>query len=63
MTALKNAAVRSELAKYGMSMTRLAELKGITKQEMSATLNLVEWHPVERRETLQLIRDNAGRTE
>ena len=40
-------------------MTRLAELKGISKQELSIMLNNVEWSAKERNETVQLIRDNA----
>lgn len=59
MTYVKNAAVRSELARCGMSMTRLAELKGISKQELSVMLNNVEWSVKERNETVQLIRNNA----
>ncbi len=59
MTYVKNAAVKSELARCGMSMTRLAELKGISKQELSIMLNNVEWSAKERNETVQLIRDNA----
>lgn len=61
MTLVKNAAIRAELAKVGMSMTRLAELKGISKQEMSIAINTAEWSVKERNETIQLIRDNAGR--
>ncbi len=61
MTYLKNAAIRAELAKVGMTMTTLAELKGITKQEMSISLNTAEWSVKERNETIQLIRDNAVR--
>lgn len=59
MTYVKNATVRSELARCGMSMTRLAELKGISKQELSVMLNNVEWSVKERNETVQLIRENA----
>lgn len=59
MKYMKNAAVRSELARCGMSMTRLAELKGISKQELSVMLNNVEWSVKERNETVQLIRNNA----
>lgn len=59
MTHVKNAAVRSELARCGMSMTRLAELKGISKQELLVMLNNVEWSVKERNETVQLIRNNA----
>jgi len=59
VTYVKNAAVKSELARCGMSMTRLAELKGISKQELSIMLNNVEWSAKERNETVQLIRDNA----
>ena len=59
MTYVKNAAVKSELARCGMSMTKLAELKGISKQELSIMLNNVEWSAKERNETVQLIRDNA----
>lgn len=62
MTYIKNAAIRSELAKVGMSMTRLAELKGVTKQEMSIMLNNVEWSQKDRNDTIQLIRRNAERT-
>lgn len=62
MTYMKNAAIRSELAKVGMSMTRLAELKGVTKQEMSIMLNNVEWSQKDRNDTIQLIRRNAERT-
>ncbi len=62
MTLVKNAAIRAELAKVGMSMTRLAELKGISKQEMSIAINTAEWSVKERNETIQLIRDNAGRS-
>lgn len=61
MTYVKNAAIRSELAKVGMTMTRLAELKGLTKQEMSISLNTAEWSVKERNETINLIRENAGR--
>jgi uncharacterized membrane protein YjjP (DUF1212 family) len=61
VTYVKNAAVRAELAKFGMTMTTLAELKGISKQEMSIMLNNVEWSAKERNETMQLIRDNAVR--
>ena len=62
MTLVKNAAIRAELAKVGMSMTRLAELKGISKQEMSIAINTAEGAVKERNETIQLIRDNAGRS-
>jgi lambda repressor-like predicted transcriptional regulator len=62
VTLVKNAAIRAELAKVGMSMTRLAELKGISKQEMSIAINTAEWSVKERNETIQLIRDNAGRS-
>ena len=62
MTLVKNAAIRAELAKVGMSMTKLAELKGISKQEMSIAINTAEWSVKERNETIQLIRDNAGRS-
>lgn len=55
----KNMQIRLELTKAGMSQAKLAELKGISKQEMSIMLNGVEWSPQERRDTIQLIRDNA----
>lgn len=59
MAELKNMPIRVELTKAGMSQTKLAELKGITKQELSIALNTVEWSAKDRRETIQLIRDNA----
>jgi len=61
MTYVKNATVRSELARYGMTMTRLAELMGISKQELSIMLNNVEWSAKERNEAVQLIREYAER--
>lgn len=57
--ALKNMAIRLELTKANMSQTRLAELMGISKQELSIALNTAEWSINERRDTIQLIRDNA----
>lgn len=57
--ALKNMAIRLELTKANMSQTRLAELMGISKQELSIALNTAEWSVNERRDTIQLIRDNA----
>ena len=59
MAEQKNMAVRVELTKAGMSQTRLAELMGITKQELSIALNTVEWSVNARRDIIQLIRDNA----
>lgn len=59
MAELKNMPIRVELTKAGMSQTRLAELMGITKQELSIALNTVEWSVNARRETIQLIRNNA----
>lgn len=61
MTLVKNAAIRAELAKVGMTMTRLAELKGLSKQELSISLNTAEWSVKERNDAIQLIRENAGR--
>jgi lambda repressor-like predicted transcriptional regulator len=61
MTFVKNAAIRAELAKVGMTMTRLAELKGLSKQELSIAINTAEWSVKERNDTIQLIRDNVGR--
>lgn len=57
--ALKNMAIRLELTKANMSQTRLAELMGISKQELSIALNTAEWSINERRDTIQLIRENA----
>lgn len=57
--ALKNMAIRLELTKANMSQTRLAELMGISKQELSIALNTTEWSINERRDTIQLIRENA----
>lgn len=57
--ALKNMAIRLELTKANMSQTRLAELMGISKQELSIALNTAEWSVNERRDTIQLIRENA----
>lgn len=57
--APKNMAIRLELTKANMSQTRLAELMGISKQELSIALNTAEWSVNERRDTIQLIRDNA----
>ena len=57
--ALKNMAIRLELTKANMSQTRLAELMGISKQELSIALNTAEWSINERRDVIQLIRDNA----
>lgn len=57
--APKNMAIRLELTKANMSQTRLAELMGISKQELSIALNTAEWSMNERRDTIQLIRDNA----
>lgn len=59
LMALKNMAIRLELTKANMSQTRLAELMGISKQELSIALNTAEWSVNERRDTIQLIRDNA----
>lgn len=59
MAALKNMAIRLELTKANMSQTRLAELMGISKQELSIALNTAEWSINERRDAIQLIRDNA----
>ena len=59
MAEQKNMAIRVELVKANMSQTRLAELMGITKQELSIALNTAEWSINDRRETIQLIRDNA----
>ena len=61
MAEVKNGQIRAELAKAGMSATRLAELMGCSKQEMSIALNLVEWSAGERRDAIQLIRENSGR--
>lgn len=61
MTFVKNAAIKAELAKVGMTMTRLAELKGLSKQELSIAINTAEWSVKERNEAIQLIRDNAER--
>ena len=57
--APKNMAIRLELTKSNMSQTRLAELMGISKQELSIALNTAEWSINERRDAIQLIRDNA----
>jgi predicted XRE-type DNA-binding protein len=57
--APKNMAIRLELTKANMSQTRLAELMGISKQELSIALNTAEWSINERRDAIQLIRDNA----
>ena len=57
--ALKNMAIRLELTKANMSQTRLAELMGISKQELSIALNTAEWSINERRDAIQLIRENA----
>ena len=57
--ALKNMAIRLELTKANMSQTRLAELMGTSKQELSIALNTAEWSINERRDAIQLIRDNA----
>lgn len=59
MAIVKNPQIRAELARVGMSATRFAELMGVSKQEMSIMLNSVEWSPTERRNAIQLIRDNA----
>jgi len=59
MAEQKNMAIRVELVKANMSQTRLAELMGITKQELSIALNTAEWSINDRREAIQLIRDNA----
>lgn len=56
----KNMQIRLELTKAGMSQTRLAELMGISKQELSIALNTVEWNTRERNEAIQLIRENAN---
>lgn len=55
----KNLAIRLELTKAGMTQTRLAELMGLTKQELSIALNTAEWSPEECHNTLELIRKNA----
>lgn len=59
MAEQKNMAIRVELVKANMSQTKLAELMGITKQELSIALNTAEWSINDRKETIQLIRDNA----
>lgn len=59
MAEQKNMAIRVELVKANMSQTKLAELMGITKQELSIALNTAEWSINDRREVIQLIRDNA----
>lgn len=59
MAEQKNMAIRVELVKANMSQTKLAELMGITKQELSIALNTAEWSINDRREAIQLIRDNA----
>lgn len=59
MSELKNMPIRVELTRAGMSQTRLAELMGLTKQELSIALNTVEWSVNARREIIQLIRDNS----
>jgi len=59
MAEQKNMAIRVELVKANMSQTRLAELMGITKQELSIALNTAEWSINDRREAIQLIRDNT----
>lgn len=59
MAEQKNMAIRVELVKANMSQTRLAELMGITKQELSIALNTAEWSINDRKEAIQLIRDNA----
>lgn len=61
MQEVKNSLIRAELAKAGKSATWLAELMGITKQELSIALNTAEWSAIERRNAIQLIRENAGR--
>lgn len=61
MAEVKNALIKAELARVGMTMTRFAELDGCTKQEMSIMLNGKDWSLKERNEAIQLIRDNAGR--
>lgn len=55
----KNMQIRIELTKAGMSQTKLAELMGLSKQELSIALNVAEWSAGEKRETIQIIRDNA----
>ena len=55
----KNMQIRIELTKAGMSQTRLAELMGLSKQELSIALNVAEWSAGEKREAIQIIRDNA----
>ena len=59
MAEQKNMAIRVELVKANMSQTRLAELMRISKQELSIALNTAEWSINDRREAIQLIRDNA----
>ena len=59
MAEQKNMAIRVELVKANMSQTKLAELMGITKQELSIALNTAEWSINDRKEAIQLIRDNA----
>lgn len=55
----KNMQIRVELTKAGMSQTRLAELMGLSKQELSIALNVAEWSAGAKREAIQIIRDNA----
>lgn len=55
----KNMAIRLELTKAGMTQTRLAELMGLSKQELSIALNAAEWSQAERNNTVKLIRENA----
>ena len=52
--------IRLELTKAGMNQTQLAELMGVSKQELSIALNMVEWNVKERNEIIQLIRSNAN---
>lgn len=56
----KNMQIRLELTKAGMNQTQLAELMGVSKQELSIALNMVEWNVKERNEIIQLIRSNAN---
>jgi hypothetical protein len=56
-----NAKVRAELAKYGMTYTALAELMGLTKQELSIAINSVEWSAKQQGEAIRLIRESAGK--
>ena len=55
----KNMQIRIELTKAGMSQTKLAELMGLSKQELSIALNVAEWSASAKKEAIQIIRDNA----